>query len=315
MFIIKHRRIFYAVSVVLSVLSLIAVALWGLNTGVDFRGGSLLEFRYVPAGASVLSVPEPALLKERIAGVEFSEAIGEMSLRKSGENGFILRSRAISEDEKKLIIETLQIEGFGLEEIRFSSVGPILGKEALFKSLWSIALVLLAIIAFIAFAFRKVSEPVSSWKYGLIAVSALVHDIIIPTGVFAYLGHFYGVEVDALFVTAVLVILGFSVHNTIVVFDRTRENLRFSKTSGGKKKDFGDIVGESIVQTIARSINTSLTTLIALFALYFVGPETTRWFSMALIIGIIAGTYSSIFIASPLLLTFERWQASKVPKK
>jgi len=158
---------------------------------------------------------------------------------------------------------------------------------------------------FITFAFRKVSEPVSSWKYGLVAVLALVHDVLIPTGVFAILGHFKGVEIDTLFVTAILVVLGFSVHDTIVVFDRVRENLRRAKESNARK-DFETVVGESISQTFTRSINTSLTTLLALIVLYFVGGEATRLFSLALIIGVVVGTYSSIFIGSPLLVTLER---------
>ena len=165
-------------------------------------------------------------------------------------------------------------------------------------------LVILGIVLYITFAFRKVSEPISSWKYGLVAIAALVHDVLIPTGVFAVLGHFLGYEVDTLFVTALLVILGFSVHDTIVVFDRVRENLRHSTG----RKPFDQIVGESVSQTFTRSINTSLTTLLALIVLYFFGGSTTEHFSLALIIGIAAGTYSSIFIGSPLLVTLNLWK-------
>jgi preprotein translocase subunit SecF len=193
-------------------------------------------------------------------------------------------------------------------EKNFSSIGPVLGTEALRKSLVSILFVIIAIVLFITFAFRKVAEPVSSWKYGLIAIVALVHDVIIPTGVFSILGHFAGYEVDTLFVTALLVVLGFSVHDTIVVFDRVRENLRHATA----KKPFFEIVGESISQTFTRSINTSLTTLIALIVLYIFGGSTTEHFSLALIIGIAAGTYSSIFIGSPLLVTVEKWSSKKL---
>jgi preprotein translocase subunit SecF len=185
----------------------------------------------------------------------------------------------------------------------FDSIGPLLGAEALRKALVSIVLVIVGIVLFITFAFRKVSEPVSSWKYGLTAIIALIHDVIIPTGLFSILGHFYGYEVDTLFVTALLVILGFSVHDTIVVFDRVRENLRLSSS----RKSFPEVVGDSISQTIVRSINTSMTTLIALIVLYFVGGSTTEHFSLALIVGIAAGTYSSIFIGSALLVTIEKW--------
>ena len=192
-------------------------------------------------------------------------------------------------------------------EKAFDSIGPILGAEALRKAYISIFLVILGIVLYITFAFRKVSEPVSSWKYGLVAVVALIHDVIIPTGLFSILGHFAGYEVDTLFITALLVILGFSVHDTIVVFDRVRENLK----NASAKKPFGEIVGESISQTFTRSINTSLTTLIALVVLYFVGGATTQHFTLALIVGIATGTYSSIFIGSPLLVTIERWRKKK----
>jgi len=168
-------------------------------------------------------------------------------------------------------------------------------------------LVLLAIVLFVAFAFRKVSKPISSWVYGLVTILALTHDVLIPTGVFAFLGHFYGFEVDTLFVTALLVILGFSVHDTIVVFDRIRENLHKNEEDRDKK-DFETIVGESINQTFVRSINTSLTTLFAIFMLYILGPDSIKNFSLALLIGITAGTYSSIFIGSTLLVAFNNWK-------
>jgi len=216
--------------------------------------------------------------------------------------------KAIGQEEKAQVMKALSFNEKKIAfEKRFDSIGPVLGEEALRKALVSIVLVILGIVLYITFAFRKVSEPVSSWKYGLVAIAALVHDVIIPSGVFAILGHFAGYEIDTLFITALLVILGFSVHDTIVVFDRVRENL---KNSSGKKL-FADIVGESINQTFIRSINTSLTTVIALVVLYFFGGEATQHFSLALIIGIVAGTYSSIFIGSPLLVTIERWQAKR----
>ena len=171
-------------------------------------------------------------------------------------------------------------------------------------------LVLAAIILYIAFAFRRVSRPVSSWFYGFFAIVALFHDIFIPLGVFSLLGHFKGVEIDTLFVTAILTVLGFSVHDTIVVFDRIRENLNLSRA----KESFEEIVGKSLTQTITRSINTSLTVLIVLVAVFFLGAESTKYFSLALIIGIIAGTYSSIFIASPLLVTWNNFREKRASK-
>jgi preprotein translocase subunit SecF len=190
---------------------------------------------------------------------------------------------------------------------QFDSIGPVLGGDAARKAVASIIFVLIAIVLFITYAFRQVSRPVSSWKYGIVAIIALAHDVIIPTGVFAILGHFKGYEIDTLFVTALLVVLGFSIHDTIVVFDRVRENLRHLAT----KKPFDEIVGHSINQTFTRSVNTSLTTLLALVVLYFFGGEATQHFSLALIVGIIAGTYSSIFIGSPLLVTLQKWSSKK----
>lgn len=280
--------------------SLVAISIWGLNLGIDFKGGSLLEISYTEAR------PEIGAVKDSLKNLD----LGDFSVRTTKETGFIIRARELSPGEKSKVLGALSAGGQKITEDRFDSIGPVLGKEAGRKSVTSIVLVMLAIVAFITLAFRKVSEPVSSWKYGLVAILALFHDILIPTGVFAVLGHFKGVEVDTLFVTAILVVLGFSVHDTIVVFDRVRENLRRLKESNGRK-DFETVVGESISQTFTRSINTSLTTLLALVVLYFVGGEATKLFSLTLIIGVIAGTYSSIFIGSPLLVTLEKFKNRK----
>ncbi|MEK7207922.1 MAG: protein translocase subunit SecF [Patescibacteria group bacterium] len=296
MFIVQHRKLFYAVSGLLVAASLAALLIWGLNLGIDFEGGSILEISYAESRL------EKAAVEETLAPLGVSA-----SVRPTGEKGYIIRMRDVTEGERQSVSEALS----GATVERFNSVGPILGREAAGKSILSISLVILAIILFIAFAFRKVSEPVSSWKYGVLAIVALIHDILVPTGVFAVLGRFAGVEVDTLFVTALLVILGFSVHDTIVVFDRVRENLRISREARDRK-DFAAIVGESIQQTFVRSINTSLTTVLALLVLYFAGPEVTKHFSLALLIGIIAGTYSSIFIGSPLLVTVEKWAGKNV---
>jgi preprotein translocase subunit SecF len=299
MFVVKHRKIFYILSGVLLVVSVGALFIWGLNLGIDFKGGSILEVNY-PAGR-----PETAALKSVLDPL----ALGDYSVRPTNDNGYIIRMRTLSEAERQTVVKTVALKDQKIEEKRFDSIGPLLGKEAIAKSLWAIAMVMVCIVLFIAFAFRKVSEPVSSWKYGVIAVVALIHDVVIPTGVFSIVGHLKGFEIDTLFVTAILVVLGFSVHDTIVVFDRVRENLKLEY--GRKMADFETIVGKSINQTFVRSINTSLTTLLALVALYFIGPVSTQLFSVVLIVGIITGTYSSIFIASPLLVTVERWQHNK----
>ena len=301
MLIIKYRKIFYALSGVLIAMSVGALFVWGLNLGIDFKGGAIVEVSY-PEGR-----PEITAVKENLDKL----TLGSYSLQPAGDDGYILKSRAINDVERPLVEESLSLKSDKKVEVkRFNSVGPILGKEAATKSIISIFIVIFCIVIFITFAFRKVSEPVSSWKYGFIAIIALLHDVLVPTGVFAVLGYYFGYEIDTLFVTALLVVLGFSVHDTIVVFDRVRENLTLSK-GYREKKPFDEIVGDSVSQTFVRSINTSLTTILALVALYIFGAESTRHFSLALIVGITAGTYSSIFLGSPLLVTFERWQSRK----
>ncbi len=297
MFIVAHRKIFYTISAILMIASIFVLFAWGLNLGIDFKGGTLLEVVYSgsrPAQENILSALSP--LK-----------FGEFSVRPTGEDGYIVRMKTVTETKHQAALNALKKTNPNVVEKRFDSIGPILGAEAARKSLFSIFAVIIAIVLFITFAFRHVSEPVSSWKYGLITIFALLHDMLVPAGVFAVLGHTIGIEIDTLFVTAILVILGFSVHDTIVVFDRVRENLRLNHEHR-ERKPFEQIVGESINQTFVRSINTSLTTLLALAVLYVVGSDATRHFSLALLVGITAGTYSSIFLGSPLLVTVEKWQ-------
>lgn len=273
--------------------SLASFFVYGLKPGIDFTGGTLIEVSYQGPR------PEQTVVSAALTVIDPGASV-RIGTSQAGEEEFIVRMKEVNQAEKAAVMSALSLDGASPITVKtFDSVGPVLGAEALRKSIVSVILVILGIVLYITFAFRKVSEPVQSWKYGLVAIVALVHDVIIPTGVFSILGHFKGYEVDTLFVTALLVILGFSVHDTIVVFDRVRENLRHAST----KKPFSDIVGESVSQTFTRSINTSLTTLIALTVLYFVGGSTTEHFSLALIIGIAVGTYSSIFIGSTLLVT------------
>lgn len=305
MWIVKHRNIFYILAGALTLASLAALFVWGLKFGIDFKGGSLLEVEYteiVPAQADIYEVLERA-------GVEGS------SVRPTGEAGYIIRTPFLSQDEYGVLQQALTNNGaWQYEEKRFDSVGPAIGTELQTKSVWAILAVLFAIALFIMFAFRKVSKPVASWKYGLITLLSLAHDVIVPLGAFAVMGHFLGAEVDTLFVTAILVVLGFSVHDSIVVFDRVRENLHKNQEKN-LKEPFDEVVGRSIMQTLSRSINTSLTTVLSLVALYFFGPEVIRYFVLALIIGIVAGTYSSIFLGSPLLVTAEKMQKPETEKK
>lgn len=275
--------------------SILALLFWGLRVGIDFKGGLLLEVEYRG------SRPESA----DVAG-KLTDVVSGASVRPTGERGYIIRVPSLTPDARLGLLERLQFDGEReLAVKRMTSIGGVLGREATRSAFVSIILVLLAIVVFITVAFRKVSEPVSSWKYGVIAVGALFHDVLIPTGVFSVLGKFSGVEVDTLFVTALLVIFGFSVHDTIVVFDRVRENLKRNREYR-EGKSFDRVVGESVSETLTRSINTSLTTLFALVVLLLFGPAATQWFALALIIGIIAGTYSSICLASPLLVSVGR---------
>lgn len=306
MWIINNRKLFYTFSLILIAISLVSLSVWGLKPGIDFIGGTLIDVSYTSVR------PEQAVVSGALSKIDPA-----VSVRASGNDSYIIRMKPIDQTEKASVMSILipntassttadlsassSVQTATIKS--FDSVGPVLGAEAMRKAAVSIVFVILGIVLFITFAFRKVSQPVSSWKYGLTAIIALVHDVIIPTGLFSILGHFYGYEVDTLFVTAILVILGFSVHDTIVVYDRVRENLRLSSL----KKPFDVVVGESVNQTITRSINTSVTTLIALAVLYVFGGSTTEHFSLTLLVGIAAGTYSSIFVGSALLVTIEKW--------
>ena len=295
MFIIKYRKIWYAFSLLIIIASLFSIFKFGLKQGIDFTGGALLEVEYA-------AKPDVIAIKQKIEGLSLGNAV----VQPSGEKNIIIRTRDLSEGEHQKVLSAVLSFGEG-KEIRFDSIGPVIGKELKKKSVTAMILVIVMIILYIAFAFRKVSQPVNSFYYGLMAVVALIHDVTLPAGVFAALGHYYGVEVDTLFVTALLTVLGFSVHDTIVVFDRIRENLK----NNGSKNNFETVVGASVKQTIGRSINTSLTVILVLLAIFFLGGESTKYFSLALLIGVSIGTYSSIFLASPLLVTLQKFKSRR----
>lgn len=293
MFIIKYRKIFVSISIVLVTLSLASIAFFGLNFGIDFRGGSLLEIEYTN------SRPEQIIVESAVK----SASVGEVLIQPMGDNGYSLKTRDITEQEKDQIMQAL---GSDVTEKSFTSIGPSVGAELVRKSIISFILVVLGIIFWIAFSFRKVSKPVSSWKYGLMAIVSLVHDVIIASGIFAFIGFLTGAEVDTLFVVAILTVLGLSVSDTIVVFDRIRENIRI-----GQSKSFAETVGHSLNQVYTRSIITSSTVMIVLLCLVFWGPSSTRIFSIVLTAGMFFGTYSSIFLASPLLVIVNNLQNRK----
>ncbi|MFA5791421.1 MAG: protein translocase subunit SecF [Candidatus Paceibacterota bacterium] len=300
MFIIKYKKIFIGISIGLVVLSFISFFIFGLNIGIDFKGGALSEVVYKT------SRPAQDVLDKSLLNLKF----GSMLLQPTGELGYIVKTRNLNDSEHTLLLKTLsQNDASPLTEMSFNSVGPSVGQELTRKAILAVILISLAIICFIAFAFRKVSKPISSWKYGFIAIVSLLHDVIIPVGLFVVLSHYYGAELDTLFVVAVLTILGLSVSDTIVIFDRIRENLRNQATVA--KINFSEVVGKSLEQSFVRSICTSLTVIIVLLVLFFFGPVSTRYFALMLTAGMFFGTYSSIFLASPLLVLVEEWQVKK----
>ncbi len=301
MFIIRNRNYFFALTGIIVALAIASLALFQLHESIDFTGGTLIQVLY-PAGR-----PDALALEQSLNAAGFSG----YSLREVGTNEYALRAGNLTADQRNNV-QTIfsQNDKNPVVVESLNEIGPTIGAELRSKSILAIALVLLCILLFIAFAFRKVSKPVSSWMYGLMAIVGLTTNVIVTTGFFAFLGHLTGAQVDTLFVTAVLTVLGFSVHDTIVVFDRVRENLRVNHEKN-RKENFEETAGRALNQTFVRSINTSLTVLLTLLALYFLGPQSTQTFALTLLVGIIAGTYSSIFLATPLLVEIERRRARK----
>lgn len=297
MFVITYRNILFALTGLLVVASLGALLVFGLNIGTDFTGGALVEVRYENMERPTQESLQESLTK---AGLE------SVSVRGAGDNEYIIRAAPLSGEARNALPNVLG----GGTIARLSDVGPTVGAELRTKAFLALTLVITCIVLYVAFVFRHVSKPVSSWVYGLITIVTLLHDVIIPVGAFALFGYLWGAQVDVLFVTAILTILGFSVHDTIVVFDRVRENLRLNQEHN-RKEEFAHVAGRSIEQTFVRSVNTSLTVLISLLALFFLGPESTQDFALTLLVGIVAGAYSSIAVAIPLLVAVAKWQGNK----
>lgn len=337
MYIVTHRRLFFTITGILLAIALGSIALFGLPLSIDFTGGSLVEVSYEGQRPSI-----PELTKN-----VNQLALGEISLRESGTNGVIVRTRTLTPTEHVAVLAALGNEvasttasttaakpvtkpaGAALTmasstasttptasftELRFNSIGPSLGSELATKALYALIAVIVAIMFYIAWAFRRVSRPVSSWVYGAIVVVILFHDIIIPTGFYALLCHFIGVQVDSLFAVALLAILGYSVNDTIVIFDRVREHLHANEEHK-IVEPFELTVGKSVTETLGRSINTSLTVALALLALTIFGSTETVDFALVLLVGVIAGTYSSILLAAPLLVPLAKRFAKTDGKK
>ena len=317
MFIAKYTTQFLFAALAIVIIAFSILLTLGLPLGIDFTGGALTEVSYDER-------PAAAILETKLA--EFG--LGNFSLRETvdeeNQPGFILRTRDLTETERQQIEAAVTQAGEGGAITRFTSIGPVLGEELRQKAFWAIAFMIVVIVLYVAYAFRSVSTPVSSFTYGGITIIALLHDVLVPTTAFAVLAYFTGAEVNVLFVMALLAVLGYSVNDTIVVFDRVRENLianrkekrRRVTLEGGIKREeiehtltkpFPELVGLSVGQTLTRSINTSVTTLFALLALYLLGGAVTHNFALMLMAGVVAGTYSSICIANPLLI----WWAGK----
>lgn len=295
----KHSLWYYLFSGILIIVAVAALAVFGLEFGIEFTGGSTMEVVFADRRPSNEEITQSLKIFN----------LGDIIVQPAGEKGAVVKFKGIDEQTHQNIIAELS-KLSPVEEKSFQYIGPSVGQELKHKTLIAIALALLAITAYIAFAFRKVSQPVASWKYGIASLIALFHDILIPLGFFSVLGRLYHVEVTIPIIAALLTILGFSVHDTIVIFDRIRENLLRRKA-----ESFSASVDESLHQTIGRSISTVMTVLIVLLAVFFFGGQTLKYFSLALIIGIVSGTYSSIFIAGPLLVSWKQWDERRLAKK
>jgi len=294
MYIIKNKWIFLGFSLLLIAASIYGLATYGLQKGIDFTGGTLWQVKF----------EEPVSRDELAKFVQTDLGLADAAvIEQDNAAGFNIRAREIAEVDHQAYLTKMTATFGPVEELSYQTIGSVIGAELVNKALWALGINLFAISFYVAYAFRKVSYPVSSWKYAFITLITLFHDAFIPLGLMAFLGHFLGVEIDANFIVAILLVIGFSVHDTIVVFDRIRENLR---KAGSAKTNFGDLVNTSIHETFARSVNTSLTLFIVLAALLVLGAGSLYYFILIILVGTVIGTYSSIFVASPLLVLWNR---------
>ena len=291
--VIGKKNYYLGFSAIIVIVSWLLIVFFGFQQGIDLKGGTRWQIAFSNGGVSENQVRE--ILTE-------VNKIQENSVKPASDGSFIIRLPNLSEADHQKYLIALGSLG-SIDEKNFASIGPAIGSELRTKSIWAIVFVLLGISLYIAWAFRKVSEPVKSWKYGLVTLLSLVHDVSIPAGLLALLGVWQGVEIDGNFIVALLVVMGFSVHDTIVVFDRIRENILINR---GRNIDLGKIINFSVKETFARSVNTSLTLFIVLVALLFAGPSSLFYFILTILVGTIFGTYSSIFVASPLLYLWQR---------
>ena len=292
---IANKNYFLGFSGLMVVAAWALIIIFGLRPGIDLKGGTEWQMSFGKSDVTETAIKE-ALQKTAGEG-------STVSVKSSDDGTFLVRLPSLSEEQRRNYKEELAKEFGEVSEKSYSSIGPAIGSELKNKSIWAVALVMFGISLFIAWAFRKVSEPVKSWKYGIVTLLTLLHDVSIPAGLLAILGHWKGIEIDTNFIVALLVVMGFSVHDTIVVFDRIRENLTLNR---GKRFDLGEIINFSVNETMARSINTTLTLVIVLVALLIFGPASIFFFILTILVGTVFGTYSSIFVASPLLYLWQK---------
>ncbi len=291
--IIGKKKIYFVISLLVMIPGLISLGLWGLNLSIDFTGGSRMSVFFSKNVGSEETEFIQEVLEEKKIKISSVEPSGKFA---------IVRTSPIDEKQNAQFTQELKAKYKDAKQEEFSTIGPTIGKETTINAIKAVVVAAVLVVVYISLVFRKVPKPASSIRFGVSTVIALIHDVLVVVGAFSLLGHFLNVEVDALFVTALLTVIGFSVHDTIVVFDRIRENL-------GKNvnESFAQVVNDSILQTIGRSLNTSITVLLVLFGLLLFGGESIRWFVVALIVGIASGTYSSIFNASPILVVWHEW--------
>ena len=296
---LKYKNFFLVFSSLVIITCAVLMVIWPLKPSIEFTGGSVLEIKYQD------NRPANQEVQDKIKDLN----LGDVAIQQVEDKGLILRMQSTSEDIHQKVVEKLKETG-NFEEQSFESIGPVVGKELYQKTVLLVIVSLIAMLLYIAFAFRNVPGPVSPWIYGLASFLILTHDVVVPLGVFSVLGKVYGIQVTIPIITALLTVVGYAINNVIVVYDRTRENLLRTRNI-----NFAEIANISINQTLSRQINTSLAVLFPLFAMYFISGVALKYFSLALILGIITGTYSSIFLATPMLVAWLNFRDGKQKAK
>jgi len=289
---VKNNKLFLVISVVLVILAVASISIWGLNLGIDFAGGSITEYE-------IGEKPTQSELSERLSKTDI-----KVSKIVVSEKLYTIYSESLDDTKRDTLNKTVTETYPKSIKKSVETISSSVGEEQSKNAITSIILASIGIILFLTYSFNSVPKPFRSIEFGVSAVLALIHDAVIVLGAFAILGHYFGAEIDLLFITAILTVIGFSVHDTIVVFDRIREN-----TLNYGSKDYKSIVNRSLVETLTRSINLTVATILVLISLFFLGPESLRWFIGALLIGMFSGTYSSIFVASQLLVLIQEIKA------